>query len=339
MMKKPKIVAATLIVVALSGGTFLAFRHWRSDSSSERERLWALMPEDASAVVYVDLAQLHSWPFLAELLRLAPKVAADSDYAQFLQETGFHYETDLYRMALSINLQSQHPSVFAVGLGKFDRKKIEAFASQYGSLKTADGRTLFAVPPNGSNRKAYFTFLGDDRVAWANDSSYFFQKPRVNSSGVWREHFLRVAGTPMFAVLRQDSGTAAVLSAQAPGGFQSPQLATLLAQLQWISISAKPEGDSLRIVADGECPTESTERQLKEMLSGLVVLAQMGLNDPKTRKRLDPTVLQGYLDLLQSADIQQLDRGSSRSVRVMLAVSPKLLETAKSAASRADPAH
>jgi hypothetical protein len=339
MLVKPKILLAVSIVVVLSLGAFVAYRSWHFDDSlDEHEKLLALLPEDANAVVFVDLAQVHSSPFLVELFQLAPKVAPDHDYAQFLKETGFHYETDLDQVALSINRQSQNATVFAIAKRRFDRNKIEAFASQYGSLKTADGKTLFAVPLNGSNRKAYFTFLRNDRVAWANDSSYFFQKQHVNSSGEWREHFLRVAGTPMFAVLRQDSGTAQVLAAQAPAGFQSPQLATLLAQLQWISISAKPEGDSLRVVADGECPTETTERQLKEMLSGLVVLAQMGLNDPKTRKRLDPMVLQGYLELLQSADIQQLERRTSRSVRVMLTVSPKLLAIEKNAASGADPA-
>jgi hypothetical protein len=339
MVPKVKILAAIFIVLALSLGGFLAYKHWRSgDSLSERERLLSLMPEDASAVMYVDAAQLRSSPFLVALLRLAPKVTPDNDYAQFLKETGFNYETDLDRMALSINRQSQNATVFAVAEGKFDRKKIETFASQYGSLKTANGGTLFAVPLNGANRKAYFTFLDNNRVAWANDSSYFFQKPRSHSSNNWREHFLRVAGTPIFGVLRQDAETGEVLAAGAPGGFRSPQLATLLAELQWISISAKPDGDSLQVVLDGDCPTESTEHQLKDMLSGLVVLAQIGLNDPKTRKRLDPTVREGYLELLQSADIQQVERGANRSVRVMFEVSAKLLEAGKNAASGADPA-
>jgi len=338
-MPKAKILAAIMIVVALALGGFLAYHHWHADSSqNQRERLLSLMPEDASAVMYVDAAQLHSSPFLVALFRLAPKVAPDNDYAQFLKETGFNYETDLDRMALAINRQSPNATVFAVAEGKFDRKKIEAFAAQYGSLKTANGETLFAVPLNGANRKAYFTFLSNDRVAWANDSSYFFQKPRSGSANNWSEHFLRVAGTPIFGVLRQDAETGEALAAQAPGGFRSPQLATLLAELQWISISAKPEGDSLQVVLDGECPTETTEHQLKDMLSGLVVLAQIGLNDPKTRKRLDPTVREGYLQLLQSADIQQVERGTSRSVRVIFEVSPKLLVAEKNAGSGADPA-
>jgi len=140
----------------------------------------------------------------------------------------------------------------------------------------------------------------------------------------------------VFAVLQQDSGAAAVL-AQAPGGLHSPQLAALLAQLQWISISAKPDGNLLRVGMEGECFAESTAHQLKELLSGMVVLAQMGLNDPKTRKQLDPAVREGYLELLQSAEVQQVDRSTSKSVRVVFDVTPKLLEVAHDSAT-ADPA-
>ena len=223
----------------------------------------------------------------------------DTDYAQFLQTTGFNYETDLDRLALSINRQSPNVTAFAVADGRFDRKKIEAYASRYGSLKTADGKTLFAVPLERiESQRRSLRFWGTTRIAWANDSSYFFQQARGSASEEWRDHFLRLAGTPLFAVLRQDSGTAAAF-AQAPGGLRSPQLAALLAQLQWISISAKPEGNLLRVGMEGECLTESTEHQLKEMLSGMVVLAQMGLNDPKTRKQLDPAVRDGYLELLR----------------------------------------
>jgi hypothetical protein len=333
--KRILLIALALVLLVLLGGS-LAYRHWNArDSLGDRETMLSRMPEDASAVLFLDLAELRASPFLAGLFRWAPKAVPDADYAQFLQATGFNYETDLDRLALSMNRQSQNTLAFAVADGRFDRKKIEAFASRFGSLKTADGKILFAVPLNSGHRKVFFTFLRDGRIAWANDSSYFFERPQGNSSSEWREHFLRLAGTPLFAVLRQDSGAAAAL-AQAPGGLHSPQLAALLAQLQWISISAKPEGDILRVAMEGECLAESTEHQLKELLSGMVVLAQMGLNDPKTRKQLDSAVRQGYLDLLQSADIQQVDRGTSKTVRVVFDVSPRLLESAQTTTG-ADP--
>ncbi len=328
-MPKNKSLLVACLAIAVFVMAFLAYRHWSSgDSLSDRERMLAYMREDASAVMFMDVAQLRSSPFLAELFRWAPKPAPDSDYAQFLEATGFNYESDLDRLAMSINRQPQSPTAFAVAEGRFDRKKIEAYAAKFASLRTADGKTLYAVPLSGSNRKAYFTFLREDRIAWANDSSYFFQRPHSGSSTEWREHFSRLAGTPVFAVLRQESGAASALAQEAPGGLRSPQLAALLAQLQWISISAKPEGNLLRVGLEGECQGESTEHQLKELLSGLVMLAQMGLNDSKTRAQLDPELREGYLQLLQSADIQQVDRGGSKSVRVFFDVTPKLLESA-----------
>lgn len=327
-MAKNKLLVVLGIAVMVVVTCFLGYRHWRpSDALATRTKMLDLMPGDASAVVYLDLAELRSSPFLAQLFSMAPQASPDSDYVQFLQATGFHYERDLDRLAVAINRQTPNVTVFAIADGRFDRKKIEAYAAGYGALKTANGKTLYAVPLSGSSRKAYFMFLREDRMAWANDASYFFQQPRGFSPAEWREHFLRLAGTPMFAVLRQDSGTAEAL-AQAPGSLHSPQLAALLEQLQWISIGGKSEGDLLRVGVEGECLTASTVRQLKDLLSGIVVMAQMGLNDAKTRKQLDPELREGYLELLQSVDIQQVDRGTSKSVRVVFDVTPKLLHAA-----------
>jgi len=336
-MQKNKI----LLLVCLIGTFFIAglfaYRHWGSqDSLTDRERMLSLMPADESAVVFLDMADLRTTPFFAQLFQWAPKPPPDGEYAQFLKSTGFNYETDLDRLAVSLHRQKQGMLAFAVAEGRFDRTKIEAYGSQFGSLKTADGKTLFAVPLSESRRKVYFTFLTNNRIAWANDSTYFFQHSTDGSQAEWRERFARLAGTSVFAVLRQDSGAAAALAQQAPGGLHSPQLADLLAQLDWISISAKPDGNLLRVGMEGECVAESTEHQLKDLLSGLVVLAQMGLNDPKTQKKLDPALREGYSELLRSADIQQVDRGASKSVRVVFDVTPKLLE-AKQPETTADP--
>jgi hypothetical protein len=303
-MPKTKLLFVLVAALVLCTLFFFGFHHWSlHDSIANRAELLSLLPADTSAVGFLDLQQLRNSPFLAQV---------------------------------ALNRQSGTDSIFAVAEGRFDRKKIDAYAARFGSLKTADGRTLFAVPINRSERKAYFTFLRDDRIAWANDSSYFFQHPPHGDPQEWRDHFSRVAGTPLFVVLRQEAVSPEAL-AHAPGGFRSPQLAALLSQLQWITISGKPEGNILRVVIDGESVTEATAHQLKEILSGLVVLAQMGLNDVNTRKELDPGLRQGYLDLLQSADIQQVDRGTSKSVRVILDVTPKLLQAPRKAASATDP--
>ncbi|MFY9645735.1 MAG: hypothetical protein WAK29_11190, partial [Terriglobales bacterium] len=144
----------------------------------------------------------------------------------------------------------------------------------------------------------------------------------------WNEHFLRLAGTPLFALFRQDSQLLSALSQQAPGGLQSPQLATLIGQLQWVSLGAKPEGDQMRVVVDGECTSETAIKQLNDMLGGLLILAQAGLDDPKARTKLDPQTRAAYLGLLKSAEVQKLDRGTSKSVRLIIEITPQLLQAA-----------
>ena len=325
----------TAVVFAVAVAAMIGYLRWRSkDYDANRADLLSLMPPNGVAAGYIDLAQLRSSALLVQLLAWAPQQAPDTDYAQFIAATGFNYERDLDRMVVSIDRAPSGPTVFAIAEGRFDRKKIEEYGNHFGALKTEDGRTLYAVPVSGSAKKAYFTFLRDDRVAWANDSSYFFQQPSGAGTREWKEHFLRLAGTPVFVVLRQDAGAASALAA-APGGLRSPQLATLISQLEWISIAGKPEGTVLRVVIDGEALTENTVRQLRELLNGLVVIAQMGLNDPKTRKQLPSELREGYLDLLNTADVQQLDRGTSKSVRIVFDVTPKLLRGLHAAARSA----
>jgi len=101
-----------------------------------------------------------------------------------------------------------------------------------------------------------------------------------------------------------------------------PQLSTLLDQLQWLTLAGKPENDRLRVVAEGECTAEATARQLADVLNGVVILAEGGLNDARTRQQLDPALREAYLELLKSADVSKIDRGDSKSVRLVFDITP-----------------
>lgn len=327
-----------VILVAGVAGIF-AYRHWHArDSFAGRAEMLAKMPEDATAVAFIDLAQFRSSPFLAQLFVWAPRPPVEEDYTQFVKATGFNYEKDLDRFALAISQQSVR---FAIAEGRFDRKKIEAYAERSGLRISHNGVVVFSINWKNSSRPSFFTFLRDDRIAWTDDPSYaaLFEKPRSESSAAeWTEHFSRLAGTPVFGVLRQDGSAVASLAQQAPGGFRSPQLAALLAQLQWVTIGGKPEGSVLRVVVDGECTNEMTIHQLRDFFGGIIVLAQAGLNTPDTRKKLDPQVRDAYLDLLKSADVETIDRGTSKSVRLIFDVTPKILQTARAGSLTGDPA-
>src|SRR4029077_19452582 len=122
----------------------------------------------------------------------------------------------------------------------------------------------------------------------------------------WRSRFERLAGSPVFAVMMQEAALRAALPAQAPGGIRSPQLSTLIDQLQWITLAGKPENDRLRVVAEGESTVEATARQLVDLLNGVVILAQLGLNDAQTKQQLDPAARQAYLQLLKSVEVSKI---------------------------------
>jgi hypothetical protein len=337
-MLRKKTWLGVLALAGLLAGAAVVYLQWRGNEAQRAHaEILSLLPGDAETAAFLDLRELRSTPFLAQFIAWAPRPAMEKDYEKFVQATGFDYERDLDRLAVAMKGTAPSATLLVIGEGRFDRKKIEAYGAQFGNLKTANGKTIYAVPMNGASRPAYFTFLRDDRVAWSNDVSFFFQKAGAASPADWREHFSRVAGTPLFAILRRDSSTVSSLAQQAPGGFRSPQLATLLGQLDWISIGGKPEGDVLRVVIDGESHSEATVRQLKELLGGVLILAEAGLNDPKTRKQLDPQLRDACLELVRSVEVQKMDRGTSKSVRIIFEVTPKLLQTARVARTAEDP--
>lgn len=323
-------IAAALVLLAACA--FAAYEHWRAPGGPAREDVLSWTPSETSTEIFLDLNSLRHSPFLAELLRWAPQPAADPDYAQFVQATGFNYETDLNQVAISTWKNGSDTFLFTVAEGRFDRKKISAFAQTNGAKENRGRREVFSVPLAGTARRIAFTFLRDDLLALSstgNLDALLSEPHEADDAQAWHERFRRLAGSPVFAVLRQDAAAGAALSSRAPGGLQSPQLSALLDQLQWITIAGKPVGDNLRVVLEGEAVADATARQLSEALNGLLVLAQAGLNDPKTRQQLQPEVRQAYLELLKDADVTRIDRGETKSVRLILDLTPQFLEAAR----------
>ena len=337
MPNRSKLLATSLGAVALLIAAWLYLRS-HAGNAQHGEDILARLPGDSTSVIYADLTEMRKSAFFAQLLAWAPAPPADEEYTRFVQATDFDYERDLDRVGISFSGTARNPKTMAVAEGRFDRKKIEAYSAQFGTLKTAAGKTIYAVPMSKPVRTAYFTFFRDNQVALCNDASCFFQPSAKSAdSQEWSDHFVRLGGTPLFGILRQDSQLLSALPQKGPAGWHSPQLATLLGQLRWVSVSAKPDGEQMRVVADGESPNEATIRQLSDMLGGLLILAQAGLDDPKARKQLDPKLRDAYQALLKSAEVEKLDRGNSKSVRLVFEVTPQLLESARSAPVAADP--
>jgi hypothetical protein len=331
-------VLFSALAILLIAGFLLALRFSPESDDSARQHVLQLIPTDASTVIFVDVEALSASPFLAKLYAWAPQPNLDSEYTQFVHDTGFSYERDLKRVAIAISNHGSTADLFAIADGKFDRERIEAFFARNGKSSQQGKGKVFRLNAPLNEKPVSFAFLANNRIAvgdFENFPAALSPAPGDASRSEWNTRFERLAGAPLFAVIRQDPAMQGAWNSVAPGGFHSPQLSALLGQLQWISIAGKPDGDQLRVVADGESLAPPVISQLHDFLQGVLLLAQNGLNDPKLRQKMNPEERQAYLEILRSADVQKIDRDEWKSVRLMLEVTPKFLDVARPASTGA----
>ncbi len=338
-MNKNKAIGWALAAVTVGAIAFWGFQNWRGKTRNP-EDLLSLVPSSASGVLYVNLQALRDSPFLAELYAWAGRPSVDADYAEFMQATGFNYERHLDRAAIAVWERPREALFLGLADGRFDRKKITTYAMQSGTRVLEGGREIFSVPVNGGARRISFTFLQGDRIAITDQpelSKMLSENPKDADAGEWRMRFGRLAGSPIFSVIRQEAEAVSALVGKAPSGLRSPQLSALLDQVQWFTLAGKPQGDRLDVVMEGECVTESSAQQLADLLNGVLVLAQAGLNDLKTRNALDPGARDAYLEMVRGAEVSRIDRGETKSVRLVFEVTPKFLQAARTTAVKPAP--
>ena len=339
---------ASVTAVGLVALFLLAYFLWFHPSTSGRDALLSWMPEDARAVLVIDLADLRRAPFFADLLAWAPKPDTDQEYREFVRDTGFDYEKDLDRVAIAFEKQNTQKIFYSVADGHFDERKIKAYAAKNGSLQNSGGAEIFSLPIAGTSARLSFKFLTKNRLAFTNNNDFgsWLHVAKAVGDPEWRERFARVAGSPVIAVIRSDAlqdafGAEAAsqdLARRATGGFSSPQLSSLLAQLQWLTAAGKPENNKLRVVLDAESLEDKNAQQLADLFNGVALLARAGLGNAKTQQQLGASTRQSYLALLKSVEVSRIARPSTKSVRLMFDVTPDLLKSAPIYAPAAVPA-
>jgi hypothetical protein len=332
-LKHPWIVAGTVVLLAGALVTLDAFWRSRDSDFQTRNSLLHQMPASAHAVFFADVQQLRRLQFAQQFSRWIPNVAADPEYSDFQQRTGFDFERDLRQIAVAAlgdNVSADR--LFAVASGHFDANKLQEYAAQAGHKETRGELQIFSFDL-ADGQRASLSFVSRSTVALTNApelAPFLAPHPRSSDSDEWNARFDRLAGSPLFAVIHQ-STAARALPLPIPSGFQSPQLSALLDRLQWITIAARSQDSNLQVVAEGECDDEQTSRQLADFLNGILVMAQAGLDTSQIRRELAPATREAYLDLAKSAEITRLDRGRTKSVRVVFDVTPKLLEAIRTA--------
>jgi hypothetical protein len=333
---------ALLIVFALAAvaaGAFY-FLHRGRGTGATAVMLVGALPEDASAIEYVDLAAWRESPFFQSLLALAPNPQTDADYAAFVRETGFDYERDLDRVAIALVPRGAEKNFFAIAGGRFDENKIAAYALKTGTREMRGGHDVYTMstgPASGSAKHVSFAFMSKDRIALTDGgelSTLFTSNRKGQNAAEMDERALRLSGSPGFVILHPEPATLALLAERIPGGWRSEQLAKMLASLRWLTIAARPDGQRLRLVAEGESLSEDSARQLAGVLDNLLLVARLALDDSKARQQMDPRTRSALLELLQSAEVSRVDRGETKCVRVIFECGPKFLEVLRNSAPR-----
>lgn len=346
-----KFLLIAVSLCATVAAALLIYFFWFRSPAGARNYLLSLMPDDAQAVLFVDENGLRHAPVFADLLARAPKPEAEPEYRQFVRETGFDYEKDLFAVAIAFEKQGPQQTFFAVADGRFDQEKMKAYAAKNGSSQRSGAMEIFSVPMSGAASPLNFAFLQGGRVAVSNrqDFSSFLQtalsRTKPAESADWRARFERVAGSPIFSVVRGVAlkeyfgapQTSQNPASRAALGLSSPQLSSLLAQLQWLTVAGKPENDKLKVVAEGESLDDVSAKELADLLNGVALLARAGLSSARNQQQIAADTRQSYLALLRSVEVSRIDRGETKSVRLMFDVTPALLKLMPTPASAPSP--
>ncbi len=299
-MKRLLIVGVILLVVAAAYFSFRPSPSPRGDLPA----LLALAPAESSWLVYLDFEAWRASPLRKQLEHLIPDVPEEPEYQQFVAQTGFDYARDLDRALIAfLPIEAVQFQVVAFAEGRFDQKRITAYARGHARQETQNGRELFIASATRmhanekSARQILFAFLEMHRVVLVNVPSaspellvaarniVAARQDAVSGSSAVVSRMQRAAGAPLSA-----SGDAATVSQLFKQVLQGSPLAghvqTLLENVQWLTLAARPEQDGLRVSLLGECESVWKAGQIAVVLEALRVLGRSGLDDPLARGNL-----------------------------------------------------
>jgi hypothetical protein len=305
--------ALILLLAVISVGA-MAWWYARARSTAAAEfpsDLLALVPNDASMLVYADVAALRDEPLVQRLAAMAPPGTTAKEYAEFVSATGFDYQRDLDRVLLtSFSASPAQTLVFADG--RFDQEKIEAYALRSGTREQRNGHSVYSTPGATPGKTTAFTFLSPGRLVLADNgdlSAVLGDRTGAALDPALQEQVSRVAGAPLFLVAKPD----ALGAASSQAGFSAP-----LEGLRWVNLAARPEGDQVLLSAEGECDSPERAKQMATMLELMRGFLGGALADPKARGGLPAETAEAITRIFQAA---QISTDASR-VRLLVSLDP-----------------
>lgn len=333
--RKTRSVGAALAActIVACGLFYLSFAHGKTANASPAPDLLSALPAGAPTLIYLDLAAVRASSFYKHRPDKGPIAIPNQEYADFVRSTGFDFEKDLDRVVVASwpAPSGKEPAKnVVIAEGRFDRAKIRDYAAQKGKLDHQQGREVFLFPAKDRTGMSSITFLDDHRIALVAGPSVaplFAANSNDPAADPARERAARVDGAAIFMISRvppiPDNAIAGGMQ-----GAASAQLMSLARSVQWVTLALRPEGDDVRISLEGECDNSTNAQQIKSALELLRMFGRAGLESPKTRQSMDPSVLATLETLLSSAEVTQ----AAERVRILVELTPdvfKLSQTSK----------
>jgi len=109
----------------------------------------------------------------------------------------------------------------------------------------------------------------------------------------------------------------------------TPDLSGIWLGDNWGPAGARPNPPSRNVQTSKMLPAAQKEFDAR--------MANNMLNDPKVRRQLDDQTREAYIELVHGADVTRIDRGETKSVRLLLEVTPEMLKAARFSTPASEP--
>ncbi|HEY7114878.1 MAG TPA: hypothetical protein VIA45_18255 [Thermoanaerobaculia bacterium] len=292
----------------------------------------ALVPEDATAVGFVRVADLRSNPFQLRVFEETDKVTAQGDAARFLSEAGLDLRNDVDSVvACTAASSDSRGRTLVLFEGRYDPAKLAAALVNRGAVRvSAAGGEYFRLKDGAeSHEPGALAIVGAGLVAAGNESSVAAALARRASgasgfgggAGLGRElHRVDPAATAWILLDVQKS------HAYRSGGGNASGVMNALKSVSLAAMQATVEGDALTVKAIGLSDDEETRELLEDSLRGLTAAWRMAAQEKnpdlvaairkfQVTRDGEGVTIAGTLpgDLIRSMTAEARSRGSSSS--------------------------
>jgi hypothetical protein len=265
------------LAVAGAAALYLAVNAWRNSRSlSEAEMLKRLPAADAT-VLSVDFAQLRHSGLFGGLA--GSKAREEADYLAFVRDTGFDYKRDLDQALVSF----APTGTFFVVRGRFDWKKLDAYAKQSGGSCYND---LCHMPGSTPERRISFLPLGKGVMGMAVSTDELAASQLLHAGA---QRALTPAAEPVWISI--PNSALARSAGSLPASTRLITSAMTAANDIMFTLGARGSNYEARIEA--QCRTAKDASNLAGQLTALTGLLKTAIE--REKKTPDPNDLTGVL--------------------------------------------